>query len=91
MGLGSAPIAALFLGKAVLVGLIGAAAGFALGTWLALYLGPQIFALTATKMTPMLSLLIWALVGAPVLCVMASYLPTVYAILQDPAEILREE
>jgi len=91
MGLGSTPIGALFIGKAVLVGLIGAAAGFALGTWLALYLGPQIFPLTATKMTPMLSLLIWALVGAPLLCVMASYLPTVYAILQDPAEILREE
>ncbi|MCK4323639.1 MAG: FtsX-like permease family protein, partial [Armatimonadetes bacterium] len=91
MGLGSTPIAALFLGKAVLVGLIGAAAGFALGTWLALYLGPQIFPLTATRMTPMLSLLVWALVGAPVLCVMASYLPTLHAILQDPAQVLREE
>jgi len=91
MGLGSTPITALFLGKAALVGLIGAAAGFALGTWLALYLGPQIFPLTATKMTPMLSLFIWALLGAPLLCVIASYLPTIYAILQDPAEILREE
>jgi len=91
MGLSSAPIAALFLGKAVLVGLIGAAAGFALGTWIALYFGPQMFPVTATKITPMLSLLMWAFLGAPVLCVVASYLPTVYAILQDPAEILREE
>ena len=91
MGLGSAPIAALFLGKAVLVGLIGAAAGFALGTWIASYFGPQILPLAATKITPMLSALVWALVGAPVLCVMASYLPTLHAILQDPAQILREE
>ena len=91
MGLGSGPIGALFLGKAVLVGLIGAAAGFALGTWIALYFGPQIFPVTATNMTPMLSLLIWALLGAPALCAVASYLPTLHAILQDPAETLREE
>ena len=91
VGLGSTPIATLFLGKAVVVGLIGAAAGFALGTWIASYFGPHIFPLTAAKITPMLSALVWALVGAPVLCVMASYLPTLHAILQDPAQILREE
>ncbi len=91
MGIGSAQIAALFLGKAVLVGLIGAALGFAVGTWLALHFGPQIFPLTAQKIVAKLSLLSWSLVGAPLLCVIASYLPTVHAIVQDPAEVLREE
>jgi len=91
VGIGSAQIAALFLSKAVSVGLIGAAVGFALGTWLALHFGPQVFPLTATKITPMLSLFVWSLLGAPLLCVIASYLPTVHAIVQDPGEILREE
>jgi len=91
MGLGSGRIAVLFLGKAVLVGLIGGALGFALGTWLGLHFGPQLFPLTAQKITPNFALLFWALIGAPLLCVIATYLPTVYAILQDPAEILREE
>lgn len=91
VGIGSAQIAALFLGKAVLVGLIGAAFGFALGTWLALHFGPQIFPLTAQKIAPMFSVLIWTLIGAPLLCVIASYLPTVHTILQDPAQVLREE
>ena len=91
MGIGSAQIAALFLGKAVLVGLVGAAVGFALGTYLALHFGPQIFPLTARAIVPKFSLLFWSLLGAPLLCVIASYLPTVHAIVQDPAEVLREE
>ena len=90
-GLSLAPIGALFLGKAILVGWIGAAAGFALGTWIALYFGPQMFPVTATRMAPMLSLLMWAFLGAPALCVLVSCLPTLRGILQDPAEILREE
>lgn len=91
MGVGTRSIAALFMGKAVLLGLVGAGLGFIVGTWLALNFGAQIFPLTANMLTPIRGLLGWSLVAAPLLCVVASYLPTVLAVKQDPAEILREE
>jgi putative ABC transport system permease protein len=91
LGFGSGRIAGLFLGKAVLLGLIGTAVGFAVGTGLALEFGPQIFKVTAKKIVPLFSLLGWAAVASPVLCALASYLPAIVAITQDPAVILREE
>lgn len=91
LGIGSGPIAALFLAKAIIVGLVGALIGFGLGTWLALHFGPGIFAYTAGKITPELPLLWRALIFAPVIAVIASYLPALQAVAQDPAEVLREE
>ena len=91
MGVQSGPIAALFLGKAVIIGLVGGVLGFVLGTWLAMHYGPEVFPLTAKKFAPMYTLLAWSLGGAVLLCVIASYLPTVQATVQDPAEVLREE
>lgn len=91
MGVGSGSIAALFLVKAVLVGLAGALLGFVAGTWLALKFGPDIFPVTAKKIAPMFDLMLWAVATAPVVCAIASYLPTTIAITQDPAVVLREE
>jgi len=91
IGVGSRVIAVLFLGRAMLLGLVGAAFGFGLGTWLALHVGPQVFPLTAGKLAATPQLLLWALVGAPLLCAVAAYLPSLIAVLQDPAVILREE
>lgn len=95
MGVGSPRIAALFLSKAVLLGVAGAGLGFVLGLGLAQQLGPQIFPFTfndgAWGSTPWRPLLKWALVIGPLLCVVASYLPTMLAVVQDPAEVLREE
>ncbi|MFQ5808387.1 MAG: ABC transporter permease [Armatimonadota bacterium] len=91
MGVGSGRIAALFLGKAVVIGVLVAGLGFALGTALALRFGPQVFPLTANKIAPMYNLLSWSLLGAPLLSALASYLPTIVAITQDPAAVLREE
>ncbi len=91
LGVGSGPIAALFIGRALVVGIVGAGLGFALGTWVALRVGPNIFSLTANKISPMFALLGWSLVGAPLLCALASYLPAMAAVLQDPAEVLQEE
>jgi putative ABC transport system permease protein len=91
VGFRSGRIAALFLGRAVLLGLIGAGAGFLLGTGLALRFGPLIFKVTSAKIIPMIGLLGWSLVGAAALCAVAAYLPTVVAITQDPAVTLREE
>jgi len=91
LGFGSGRIATLFLGKAFLLGLLGAAVGFAVGTGIALQFGPQIFHLTAKKINPVYALLVWSAVGSPALCALASYLPAVVAITQDPAVTLQEE
>ena len=91
LGVGSGRVAALFLGKAVVLGCVGAGLGFAGGTLFALNVGPQIFPLTAQKIEPLFSLLGWSLIGAPLVCAGASYLPTLAAVTQDPAVVLREE
>jgi len=91
MGVSSGKVAALFLGKAILLGLIGAAIGFPVGTWVALRFGPEVFPVTAAKFAPETYLLWRALLGAPLLCAVASYLPAMVAVTQDPAEVLREE
>ncbi len=91
IGIGSGRVAALFLGKAVLLGLVGAAIGYPVGTWVALQLGPKVFPVTAAKIAPETQLLWWSLIAAPILCAIASYVPTVVAVTQDPAEVLREE
>ncbi|MEN7547784.1 FtsX-like permease family protein [Rapidithrix thailandica] len=91
MGYGTMDIAGLFLGKAVLIGLIGAIIGFAAGSAFSLMYGPDIFEFTANKIKPIYSLLFWSLAGAPVFASLASFLPTTIAISQDPAVTLREE
>lgn len=91
IGIGSGRVAALFLGKAILLGLVGAAIGYPIGSWVALQVGPKVFPVTAAKIAPETHLLWWSLIGAPVLCAIASYIPTVVAVTQDPAEVLREE
>lgn len=90
MGVGSARVAALFMLKAVVLGLFGALIGFALGTWGAMHIGPQLFGYTAGKLKPLYDLLWYSLLGAPLLCGLAGYLPTLLAVKQDPAEALRE-
>ena len=91
LGFGSGRIASLFLGKAVLLGVVGAALGFAVGTWLALRFGPEIFKITFTKIEPIYGLLVWSLVVAPVIAALASLLPAMAAVTQDPAVTLTRE
>ena len=91
LGFGSGKIALLFLGKAIVTGLIGAVVGFAVGTGLALKFGPGIFKVTASMIEPAIELLYWSLVVAPVFCAFSVFVPTMAAVAQDPAIILREE
>lgn len=91
LGYGSGRIAVLFLGKAVVLGLVGAGLGYALGSSLALQVGPQIFQVTAKSIHAQPILLGWALVAAPVFTALAMFIPTVLAVTQDPAVSLREE
>jgi putative ABC transport system permease protein len=92
LGYGSTKITALFLGKAVLIGLLGAIIGFLLGTYLALHFGPDVFEITAkTIIKPELSLLTRSLIYAPLFAAVSSFIPAMIAVACDPAVTLREE
>ncbi|MEW6360463.1 MAG: FtsX-like permease family protein [Planctomycetota bacterium] len=91
LGVGSGRIAALFLGKAVVLGIVGAVIGYAIGTALALRYGPGIFKITSQKIAPIYGLLVWSLIVAPIVAAIASFLPTMAAVTQDPAVTLTEE
>ena len=98
LGKSSLRIASLFLGKAVLLGLAGAVLGFLLGTAVAFALGTQatewlgfapLYAAADHFQFPS-QMLLFALIGAPLLSAVASYLPTLSAVTQDPAVVLRD-
>lgn len=99
LGKGSGTIVCLFLGKAVVVGLLGAGIGFllgtgigyALGTDLPRVLGAQPLYAARDYFTFPYPLLLIALLGAPILSAVASYLPTLSAVIQDPAVVLRDQ
>jgi ABC-type lipoprotein release transport system permease subunit len=91
LGYGSSKIGALFLGKAVLIGLIGAVIGFGVGTGLALKFGPAIFKVTASMITSQIKLLYWAVIVSPAVCALSVFIPSMIAVAQDPAVTLREE
>ena len=91
LGYGSGRIALLFLGKAVAIGLIGAAVGFGIGTGLALKFGPDIFKVTANTIKPTIELLYWSLIASPAVCALSVFIPAMIAVTQDPAITLREE
>ena len=91
LGFGSSKIGTLFIGNALFVGIVAAAVGFGVGTGLALQLGPTIFKVTAQAIKPVYGLLWWSLAVAPLFAALASFLPTVVAVTQDPAITLIEE
>jgi ABC-type lipoprotein release transport system permease subunit len=99
LGKGSRTIMGLFLGKAVLVGLLGAGIGFLLGSGVGYGLGTEItrwfgaeplYDARGSFAFP-LPLLLMAVLGAPLLSAVASYLPALWAALQDPAVVLRDQ
>ena len=98
LGKSSTRIALLFLGKAVLLGLVGAMIGLLVGTAMGYFLGtettrllgfPPLYAAAAHFNVPV-GIFLFALVGAPLLSALASYLPTLFAVTQDPAVVLRD-
>jgi putative ABC transport system permease protein len=89
LAIGASPrdIYAIFIGKALILGLIGGIAGYLLGTLAGMILGPQI---AGVKVMPIPLLFVWAVVIAVGISVIASYLPARRAAKLDPALILQE-
>jgi putative ABC transport system permease protein len=89
-------IAAVFLAKAALIGLIGAVAGCVLGVGAAEVYSRFSAQASALPLGQMFSLDLWLLVlavivCAPLLCTIAAWLPAQFAAQLDPASVLREE
>ncbi|MHC1762770.1 MAG: ABC transporter permease [Verrucomicrobiia bacterium] len=91
LGYRSVQVAALFLGKAVLIGIAGAALGYAVGSALSLHYGAEIFPVTAKAIQLQPQLLLWVVLAAPAFAALASFVPAMMAVTQDPAVVLREE
>ncbi len=91
LGKGSGMIASLVMGKAVLLGLLGGVVGFLVGTLLAQWLGQRAFDVPADRLAAGFDVLLVAVLGAPLISVVASYLPMLVALGQDPAIALRAE
>ena len=91
IGYGSARVAALLLGRAVVTGLLGAVVGFAIGSLLSLGFGPEIFKITAKAIKWDYTLLWWSLAVAPAFAALSSFIPAMIAISRDPAETLCKE
>ena len=83
-------IATLFLGKSLLLGLVGGALGCALG-----YVSAPLIGQATMDIAPQLFrvdnvVIVATILGAPCVTVMASYLPTLSAVSQDPALVLMD-
>jgi hypothetical protein len=90
LGKGAANVAALFLGKSFLLGLLGGAIGCLLGYYLTPLIGNKTMDIAASFFKTDIRLVIATIAGAPVVTVMASYLPTLSAVSQDPAIVLMD-
>lgn len=90
LGKGAAKVAFLFLGKAFLLGLLGGAIGCLLGYYLTPWVGHRTMGIAESLFATDIRLIVATVVGAPVVTVMASYLPTLSAISQDPAIVLMD-
>ncbi|MBM3858515.1 MAG: FtsX-like permease family protein [Verrucomicrobia bacterium] len=91
LGLRSRQILLIFLGKAAVIGLAGAALGYLAGRLIGMAWRdtPGAPPIEMALIEPGLLLLILA--AAPVLAALASWLPAMMAAQQDPADVLREE
>jgi len=88
IGLRSRDVFYLFLGKAMLIGLAGAALGYAAGLAIGVLWGDAPMRARGTLFDA--GLLVQVLLMAPLLSGIASWIPAMMAAQQDPAVVLRE-
>ena len=87
LGAGTSFILRMFLLKALLLGLAGGLGGYALGTVLAVTLGPR---LAGIPVLPMWSLAVWGTGLSLAIALVASYFPARRAAHLDPSAVLQE-
>lgn len=80
-----------FFVRAFIIGLLGALLGFILGTLLSYQLGPNIFKVAKTFISPNYNLLFWAIIIGPLFAAVVSVLPILWFVNQDSAQILKEQ
>ncbi len=94
LGVSAKGILVMFLSRHIMIGVLGGALGFCAGVLAAVYFGAALedTRIGITDMDLSLAgLLVLSVGGAAVLAVIAGWIPTLTAIRQDPAEVLREE
>ncbi len=94
LGVSAKGILAMFISRHILVGILGGAMGFCAGVLAAVYFsaaleGTRIW-IAGTDLS-VAGLLVLSVGGAAALAVIAGWIPTMTAIRQDPADVLREE
>ena len=90
LGKGGGTLGGMFLGKAMLLGFFGGFLGFWIGNLLAVNVGPSIFQVTAKAIQTEWSYLVWSVAITPVLAGAAAFIPAMMAVVQDPADTLKE-
>jgi len=91
LGYRSSSIAILFLGRAMIMGVVGATVGYFIGIIFSLWFGPDVFEVTAGSIKPVWDLFIQSLIAAPVFSALSSFIPTLVAVTKDPALTLGNE
>lgn len=87
LGASSGTILKVFLLKALVLGVVGGIGGYALGTILAIFLGPLV---AGVPVLPIPNLLFWSLIMSIAITMIASFFPARYAAGLDPSLILQE-
>ncbi len=90
LGVGGARIVVVFLGKALIVGMLGGAVGYPVGLAIASSRGESAAAQAGIFGLFDATLLVVVLVAAPLVAVLASWLPALIAAQQDPVVVLRD-
>ena len=94
LGVSARGILTMFLSRHILVGVLGGTLGFCAGVLAAVYLSAALegkrIGITDMNLS-VVGLLVLSVGGAASLAVIAGWIPTLTAIRQDPAEVLRQE
>jgi len=91
MGRNSNTILFMILFKAFILGLAGGIIGFFTGSWIAEYVGKEIFQFTAFSIKPVWSVFYYTVLIFPLLWMISSWIPALLATRIDAARILSEE
>ncbi|MFC1544625.1 ABC transporter permease [Gemmatimonadota bacterium] len=91
IGLGSGKILALFLTKAILLGILGAVIGYFAGLTAGGISGELTGSLASTTGLFRPEIFVLVLAGSTLMSVLASWIPALLASNLDPADVLREE